>query len=255
MDVDTSKPNSGRIYDYLLGGHHNFEVDRAAADQLVQMIPSVRNAMRLNRWFMDLAVQRLAAAHFDCFLDLASGLPTEGYIHELMPTSQVLYNDRDPVTVAYSRQIIGENPHVAYSQSDIADIDTILQAAEAHFGEQRRVAVCLVGVSYFLDDAVLQRTLKALHTWCAPGSQVAISWIAMSDPPTPRTMQMLQLYQRMGAPIQSRTREKLETFVPPWSLMEPGFRTLADWNEVDSWILPEDSAEEGDMYGTFLIKD
>lgn len=255
MDTDQTKPNAARIYDYWLGGHHNFDVDRAAADQLLQMIPSARNGARMNRWFMDLAVNRLAAATFDCFLDLASGLPTEGYIHELMPTARVLYNDHDPVTVAYARQIIGETPNVVYLQSDIADIDTILQSADAHFGDQRRVAICLIGVSYFLDDAILQRTINAVHAWCASGSQLAISWVAFPDPPQPRTAQLLGIYQQLGTPVQARTLEKLRTFIAPWRLLEPGFRTLADWNEVESWVMPEDSAEGGEMYGTFLIKD
>ena len=36
---DTSKPNAGRIYVYLLGGSHNFEVDRQRAEGVLKIFP------------------------------------------------------------------------------------------------------------------------------------------------------------------------------------------------------------------------
>jgi len=60
MEIDTTKPNAGRIYDYYLGGSHNFEVDRRAAEQLLALIPSAKPGARLNRWFLYDVVERLA---------------------------------------------------------------------------------------------------------------------------------------------------------------------------------------------------
>ena len=75
--IDTSRPSAGRIYDYILGGHHNFEVDRQAADQIISLIPFLPKAMRLQRWCLqDLAVELTEKRQYDVIVDFASGLPT-----------------------------------------------------------------------------------------------------------------------------------------------------------------------------------
>ena len=99
--ADASRPNAGRIYDYLLGGNHNFEIDRQAADQLKQMVPQMDQFVRLTRWFLGEAVRRLIDQGFSKFLDFASGLPTVDHIHQIAPEkTKVIYSDIDPVTVA-----------------------------------------------------------------------------------------------------------------------------------------------------------
>ncbi|ABX02719.1 SAM-dependent methyltransferase [Herpetosiphon sp.] len=258
MEFDPSQPNAGRIYDYLLGGSHNFAVDRMAAERLVQMIPTIENGARLNRWFLDIAVNRLADLGFNRYLDLASGLPTQGYIHEIRPDALVLYNDYDQATVAYAREIIGNNPRVIYHQANIAELESILAQAEQHFAGERKLAICMIGVSYFLNDQVLSQTLQRLYEWCAPGSQIAISWIALPENPNPKLQELLARYSAMGSPIYARTVEQIKQFIAPWTLLEPGFQRLSEWNEIDgTWVIDGDRQEgdeQSDMYGTFMIK-
>ena len=98
--ADASKPNAGRIYDYLLGGDHNFEIDRQAAEQLKAMVPEMPQWVRIVRWFLGEAVGRLLDEGFRHFLDFASGLPTVDHIHQIAPQeTKVIYSDIDPVTV------------------------------------------------------------------------------------------------------------------------------------------------------------
>lgn len=254
MSVDGTTPNISRIYDYVLGGHHNFEADRAAAEQLIRALPWLKNSMLVGRWFMYAVVEQLAQSGFDCFLDLASGLPTQGYVHEIAPNARVLYNDIDPVTVAYAREILGANPLVRYFQSDIANLDTILVAADEHFGGERRVAICMLGISYFLSEQVLQRTLKQLYEWCAPGSQLAFSWLDL-DPNHPQLQQMLAIYQRIGTPIYFRETEQIKAMLGGWQIMEPGIREFADWVEMNEWNETVIKAEQfGNAYGVVLTK-
>ena len=108
-------------------------VDRIAAEQLLTIMPSARNGARLNRWFMLNAIRRLSESRFGCYLDLASGLPTNDYIHHLVLDARVLYIDNDPVTVAYAQDLIGNDPRMMYLQSNILDLGSILDAAETHF--------------------------------------------------------------------------------------------------------------------------
>jgi hypothetical protein len=59
--VDTSKANIARVYDYWLGGSHNFQADQDAARTLIAMEPNVREIVRANRAFLGRAVRFLAS--------------------------------------------------------------------------------------------------------------------------------------------------------------------------------------------------
>jgi len=253
MDIDTSKPNPGRIYDYLLGGHHNFEADRAAAEHLLTMLPSAQNAARLNRWFMHDAVQRLAEHGYDCYLDLATGLPTQGYIHDLVPQARVLYNDVDPVTVQYGREIVGHNPNVRYVQANFNDIDTILKIAEEHFGSQRRIAVCFIGSTYFTDDDNLRRILDRLYAWCAPGSRIATSWI-IANVTESEGAQVGDMYRRMNSAGYARSLETVQTLLTKWQIDDPGLIRLPEWLAVDNWRSENADVVAFELYGAILTK-
>lgn len=254
MEIDTTKPNGGRIYDYYLGGNHNFEVDRATAEQLLKLIPSAKSGALLNRWFMHDAVSRLADAGFECYLDLATGLPTEGYIHDLAPEARVVYNDIDPVTLAYGRSIVGGRPEVHFVQANISDIDTILAAADAHFAGNRRVAVSFIGASYFFDEPTVRHVLAALRAWCAPGSQLAISWL-VGDVEAFAKSQFAAIYRQINSPVHGYTLETIEAMLQGWELLPPGLIELSKWNDIEDWRLPEAQEEVPmDLYGMIAVK-
>lgn len=40
-----------------LGGHHNFEVDREAAQQFLKYVPGAKKLAQLNRWFLRLVAR------------------------------------------------------------------------------------------------------------------------------------------------------------------------------------------------------
>lgn len=250
--IDTTKPNAGRVYDFYLGGNHNFEVDRAAAEQLLMLMPSARSGALLNRWFMHDAVKRLADGGFACYLDLATGLPTQGYIHDLAPDARVLYNDIDPVTVAYGRTIIGNRPHVRYMHGNVTDIDTILATASMHFGTERRIAVSFIGAAYFFDDTTIEHVLNRLYDWCAPGSQLALSWLA-GDATAFEQSEFAALYRRMNTQIYGRTLETVQQLLGRWTLDPPGILALNTWNGVEAWRIPGGTEDETlDLYGSIV---
>src|SRR5215216_3949071 len=109
-DIDYERPSAARIYDYLLGGFHNFEVDRAAAQKFIEMIPDAPLFMRANRAFLRRVVNFLVSEGIDQFLDLGSGIPTVGNVHEVAqkadPSARVVYVDLEPVAVRYSKSIL-----------------------------------------------------------------------------------------------------------------------------------------------------
>ncbi len=254
MEIDTTKPNGGRIYDYYLGGNHNFEVDRATADHLLRLIPSAKSGALLNRWFMHDAVRRLVDAGFDCYLDLATGLPTEGYIHDLAPAASILYNDMDPVTIAYGRSIVGDRPNVRFVQSNIAHIDRILSVADEHFGGERRVALSFIGASYFFDTATVRSVLEALYDWCAPGSQIAMSWL-IGDVEGFEKSQFAAIYRQINSPVYGYDIDTVKELMAGWQLNSPGLIELNEWNGVEEWRIPG-GLEETPMtlYGMIAVR-
>jgi O-methyltransferase involved in polyketide biosynthesis len=254
MDIDTTKPNAGRIYDYYLGGNHNFEADRNAAEQLLKLIPSTKTGARLNRWFMYDVVQRLAQSGFDCYLDLGTGLPTGGYIHDLAPNARVLYSDIDAVTVAYGQQIIGDKPRVRYIQANVADINAILQEAAAHFGAQRKITVCFIGMTYFVEPGVLRTILDRIFDWCAPGSQMALSFLA-GDVSRWQQSQFAAIYRQMKAPVYGLEVADVYRLLEKWQIDDPGLQPLNQWNGVDEWRIEEGpEAQDLDLYGVVVTK-
>src|ERR1700734_2479989 len=134
-DVDTSKANIARVYDYWLGGSHNFRADQDAARTLIALDPNMRTVMRANRAFLGRAVRFLAGqAGIRQFLDIGSGIPTAQNVHEVAqataPGSRVVYVDNDEVVVAHSRLILQDNPDAAVVQADLREPAKILAAPE-----------------------------------------------------------------------------------------------------------------------------
>ena len=110
-EVDITRPSVARVYDYYLGGSHNFESDRAFGRRVVDVYPALPIVLRENRAFLRRVVRHLVGAGVEQFLDLGSGIPTVGNVHEVAhavnPAARVVYVDHDPVAVAHSRRAPG----------------------------------------------------------------------------------------------------------------------------------------------------
>ena len=112
-DIDLERPSVARVWDYLLGGAHNFAADREVAQKTLEMMPEVRTGALQHRAFLRRAVRYLLGRGVRQFLDLGSGIPTVGNVHEIaqavQPAAKVVYVDLDPVAVAHSRSLLDGN--------------------------------------------------------------------------------------------------------------------------------------------------
>jgi len=225
--ADASKPNAGRIYDYVLGGNHNFEVDRLTAQQILKLLPDYPQMARYVRWFLGEAVRRLAGEGYRLFIDFASGLPTVDHIHQITPAeTKVIYSDIDPVTVAYGQEIIREVPNARYVVCDAAAPESLLSSPMVRelFGADRKVVFGLNGVAFFLEDKEIAHTMKTLYEWADKGSRLFLSDLD----PSVRVPEADVIFQKMGQPVFMRTTEQLRRLVAPWEAGE-GFRLLVEW--------------------------
>jgi S-adenosyl methyltransferase len=156
--VDTTKPNIARMYDYLLGGKDNFAADREIAEISLRIMPDSRKGPRSNRAFLRRVVRYLtAAAGIRQFLDLGSGLPTRGNVHEIAqeiaPTARVVYVDNDPVVLTHSRALLAGN-HTAVVTADIREPESILKhpAVRGLIDFDRPVGLLMFAILHHVND-------------------------------------------------------------------------------------------------------
>jgi hypothetical protein len=229
--ADASRPNAGRIYDFLLGGNHNFEVDRQAAQNLLQMVPEMPQWVRLIRWFLGESVHRLLADGFAHFLDFASGLPTVDHIHQIAPKgTKVVYSDIDPVTVAYAQDIVKGNPDVAFVECNAGQPEKLLQSGivEKILSKSRRVAIGYNGIAWFLPDETVAHATKILYDWASPGSKLFICDVDVQAS-TEASKDLVEFYQKVGQPVYNRPKSRLIQLLGDWKMNDPGFLPLEEW--------------------------
>jgi S-adenosyl methyltransferase len=234
-EVDLERPSTARIYDYMLGGLHNFAIDRQMAEQVLAVGPQIRLAAHANRGFLRRAVEYLAGAGIRQFLDLGSGIPTVGNVHEaahrVAPDAKVVYVDVDPVAVAHSLAIVEGDERVTVVQADIRDPDALLKdpRVTGALDLTQPVAVLIVAVLHFVPDADDPAGIVArLRDAIVPGSYIGISQVATIPHVTPEQQAVADRYTRANA-VALRDRDQIAAFFEGLELVEPGLVDPARW--------------------------
>jgi hypothetical protein len=263
--IDTSRPSAGRMYDYYLGGHHNFEVDRRAADHVMTMMPFAARFCRLQRWCLqDIAMELTEKRGFDVIVDFASGLPTNDHIHHVVPAgTTVIYSDYDPVVVEYAREILGETnpPNVHFFEADARRPDELLNrpAVQEILKGRRNVALVLWGVAAFMTAPALAQIAQTLYEWSGPRACLAFQAQAVTLNPDDPSMRKAQaIYEQMGSPFFIRSLDETIQLLQPWRPDEPGFVDLLSWHSLNGDMLSQEDIDAfgaaGGSYGSYLVK-
>ncbi len=260
--VDASVPSAGRIYDFILGGHHNFEVDRQAAQMILQNFPFVSKMMRLQRWCLqDIARELTQVRGYEAIVDFASGLPTQDHLHFGVPPGiTVIYSDYDPVVVQYAQEILGDTPNVHFYEADARRPEELLQRPEVEtMLSGKKVALISWGVGAFMTDEELTHVARSLYDWAtADMCWVFNAQAADFNPDHPAAGPILQMYQRMGTPVQFRSLDRYLELLEPWKPDAGGFVSLLEWHGLDQSEMSNEERNTfgptGAGYGGFLIK-
>lgn len=257
-EINTNIPSPSRIYDYTLGGNHNFEADRQAAEHMFNLFPPAERWVRLLRTFLQEAAAELGKEGFDKFIDLGSGLPTADHIHAIVPNSRVLYSDIDPITVAHGQELLEDSPNAHILQADIRDIDTILDSPYISelFGDDRRVAIGMNGMTCFFTEEELQILYKKLYDWAAPGSKIFCTFETKNpDLSEPGLTAFVDMFAQMGSPYYFLTAERSKELIAPWKIEGDKFKPIPEWLDAFDLISEEDRAGvELEFYGAILVK-
>lgn len=238
VGVDLDRPSPARIYDYLLGGAHNFASDRTVAQRAAETMPTLGAAIRANRAFLRRVVTHLAdKCGITQFLDLGSGIPTVGNVHEIAqrenPDSRVVYVDIDPVAVAHSRHILAGNPAAETVQADFRDPASVLAQVRraAVLDLSRPVAVLMNAVLHFIPDeqdpgGIVAGYLEQL----AAGSYLALSHAAPDSDHAHEQEAMVADYQRAtGVRFINRPAETIAGWLHGLDIQPPGIVPVNEW--------------------------
>jgi SAM-dependent methyltransferase len=235
-DLELDQPNAARTYDYYLGGSHNLAVDRELAQRVIEAMPEVPLMARANRAFLRRAVLFCVEAGVRQFLDLGSGIPTVGNVHEVAqraaPECRVVYVDVEPVAVAHARAILAGNARATVLQADIREPDRILAdpALVELLDLSRPVAVLMVAVlPWVVDDDDVARIVTRFRDAVAPGSYLVVSHGTEKIPGAVR-----EQYQRASSPFVVRSRAQVMRLFAGFELVDPGLVYTQQWRP--DWI-------------------
>ncbi|MEN3584262.1 SAM-dependent methyltransferase [Streptomyces sp. ZYX-F-203] len=248
--IDMTVPSVSRMYDYYLGGSHNFEVDRQAARKAMEFIPGLPKIMQANRAFLRRAVRHAAGEGIGQFLDVGSGIPTFGNVHEVArgatPGARVAYVDHDPVAVAHGQAMLADRDDADAVAGDLREPAGIRShpAVRRLIDFDRPVAVLLVAVLHFVTDA--DDPWAAVAELCAglaPGSLLVISHASYEGIPVPaeRARGTVDVYEEIRSPLVMRDRADIERFFRGFPMVEPGLVPTARWR-------PDGDPEDEDPY-------
>jgi hypothetical protein len=236
-EIDYTMPSVARVYDYYLGGSHNFESDRAFGEQALRAMPQLPTVLRDNRAFLRRVVRHLSAIGIDQFLDLGSGIPTVGNVHQVAqqsnPRARIVYVDHDPVAVAHSHALLSANAGATVISADIRNPQQVLMDATATglLDLRRPVAVLLIAVLHFVPDSDDPAGIVAGYAnGVAAGSHVAISHARADGQAALRDAAAVYDQDRSPTPMRLRSGKEVEALFGDLTMVPPGVVLLPRWN-------------------------
>jgi SAM-dependent methyltransferase len=236
------------MYDYFLGGHDNYEVDRNAAEAVIAIVPTIGEMARANRAFLGRAVTFLAERGVRQFLDIGTGIPGPGNTNEVArrvaPDARVVYVDNDPIVLAHARALLaGHDPeHTTVLRADLRDPEAILrcEAVRSVLDFDQPVAVLLVAVLHFItDNEDPVGIVRTLMSSVPPGSYLVVSH-GTGDFDPEGAAEAVSTYNRVGAQIVARSKKQILQFFEGLELIEPGIVQVPWW--LPDAPVPEEAA-------------
>ena len=244
--IDTSRPHPARMYDYYLGGHDNYEVDREAAEKVLAVAPIVRRGALANRAFLHRAVRHAAELGMRQFLDIGTGIPTSPNTHEVAsavrPDARVVYVDNDPIVGAYANALLRGSGSTAFAFADVRKPADILneESVRRLIDFTEPVCLMLVAVLHFVEDEQDPAGIVATLRDALPsGSLLIMSHATIEDSVDDRPV--TEIYKSASATLTPRTHAQVSALLSGFEMLEPGLVQVSTWRP-DEPVGPDDLA-------------
>jgi SAM-dependent methyltransferase len=255
--VDTKRANVARVYDYWLGGTHNFLADQDAGRAIAAVEPRMRAIARANRDFLRRALRYLDSHAIDQFLDLGSGIPTSGNVHEIAqqanPAAKVAYVDIDPVAIAHSKAILAGNENTMIVDGDVREPEKILNhdTVGRLIDFSRPVGLIILAVLHFVADTEDPWQIMAtIRDRMAPGSFLVLGH-ATDEGSKPTVAQASEtVYNRnVATELHLRSRADIKRLFDGFELVDPGLVYATMWRPSSPEEIQADLVDYGTLVG------
>ena len=256
-EIDVSRPHSARMYDYYLGGKNHFAADRELAEKMLAAVPSARTAARENRAFLGRVVRFLAAERgVRQFLDIGTGLPTSGSVHEVAqavtPDAHVVYVDNDPLVLAHARALLTSTPEgrTAYIPADLREPAAILADPMVRdvLDLSEPVALILGAILHFITDNDNPARIIATLLGALPSGSYLVASHGTHEHNREEFAAGQSAYQSSGVSAQARDSADFAALAfNGLELVPPGVVLVSEWRPGST--APRPSPAEVGIYG------
>jgi hypothetical protein len=185
------------------------------------------------------------------FLDLGSGIPTVGNVHEVAqaaaPESRVVYVDYEDVAVAHSELMLGSNESTAIVHADITQPDTVLNAGAVRrlLDLNQPLGLLAVTVGHYLPpekDPV--GVFAAYRNAVAVGSFLALTHLT-NDFASVQGDDIIETMKRTQDNVFPRASAQVLDMFTGFDLVEPGLVTTSQWRPDQFTDIPDDPEDDG----------
>jgi hypothetical protein len=258
--VDTTRPSVARVYDFMLGGKDNFAIDRHVAEISLKITPDGPEAAIANRQFLRRVVRFLTAeVGITQFLDIGSGLPTQGNVHEIAraidPSVRVVYVDNDPMVLAHGRALLADEHHVQVIRADANDPAAILAdpVVQELIDFTRPVCLLLMGILHHIpDDDDPKGLAEQFYAVLPAGSYVVLSHFRDPGDEHPeasrKALEVEKIFNATLGTGRWRKQHEILELLGDLEVLDPGLVPLAEWRPDPGDHKPEQT----DTYYTFV---
>ena len=243
-DLDLTRPNVARVYDAMLGGKDNFAADRGFVADVLRFAPMAPLGAIANRQFLRRVVRYLMLeAGVTQFLDIGSGLPTQGNVsevaHQVAADACIVHIDNDPVVYTHSKALLADARTTEFVLGDIRRPAEILAdpVVRSMIDFDRPVGLLLFAILHHVEDSDQpERIMAELRDTMPDGSYLAISSLRLPGPDLPElravTLEGERLMTADLGSIRWREDSEIMSWFGSWELVEPGLVPLADWRPL-----------------------
>jgi hypothetical protein len=258
-DIDITKPNIARVYDYFVGGKDNFTADREFAHRAMEMAPKAPLSAQGNRAFLRRVVQYLVGeAGIKQLIDIGSGLPTAGNVseiaHAINPEVHVVYIDNDPVVYTHSKALLSDPVNADIINADIRDpVDLLTDPTVLRLIDfDRPVGLLLLAVLHHVEDDEDPDWIAArLRDAMPSGSYLAVSSLRLPGLDLPELRAMtIEAEKLLADGLGSgrwREDEQILSWFGDWELVPPGLVSLQEWRPET-----QEKIERDEVYHSFF---
>jgi hypothetical protein len=234
--IDPTVMSHARAYDYVLGGKDNFEIDRKAAQAVIDLAPDLPALGKAQRRFLLRVVQMCAKEGIDQFLDVGTGIPTAPNVHEtaraINPAARVVYVDNDPMVFVHNSALLAADQGVVSLQEDVRDPQRLLNNPQLLelIDFDKPLLVLFIGLFHLVsDDHDPAGIVAQFRDRMVAGSYLCLSQFCTDGSDPAAKAKLEEISAGSPAPMCFRSRDEIRPFFDGFELLSPGLVNVQDW--------------------------